>query len=60
MQHPCRLDIGRLIKTPYLAVHAARAYQLRREALIERDRALPTFVVDRLAEEWTPEQIWRW
>jgi IS30 family transposase len=45
---------------PYLAVHAARAYQLRREALIERDRALPTFVVDRLAEGWTPEQIWRW
>ena len=45
---------------PYLPLHAAGAYQLRREALIERDRALPTFVVDRLAEGWTPEQISRW
>ena len=43
-------------------VHAAGAYQLRRrrEALIERDRALRTFVVDRLAEGWTPEQISGW
>ena len=32
----------------------------RREALIERDRALRTFVVDRLAEGWTPEQICGW
>ena len=32
----------------------------RREALIERDRALRTFVVDRLAEGWTPEQISGW
>ena len=28
-----------------------------RYSLIERDRALQTFVVDRLAEGWTPEQI---
>ena len=28
--------------------------------LIERDRALRTFVVDRLAEGWTPEQISGW
>ena len=43
-------------------LHAAGAYQLRRRrgALIERDRALPTFVVDRLAEGWTPEQISGW
>jgi transposase, IS30 family len=43
----------------YSPLHAAGAYQLprRREALIERDRALRTFVVDRLAEGWTPEQI---
>src|SRR5512140_3650932 len=43
-------------------LHAAGAYQLRRrrEALIERDRALRTFVVDRLAEGWTPEQISGW
>ena len=32
----------------------------RREARIERDRALRTFVVDRLAEGWTPEQISGW
>jgi transposase, IS30 family len=38
------------------------AYQLRRrrEALIEQDRAPGTFVVDRLAEGWTPEQISGW
>ena len=43
-------------------LHAAGAYQLRRrrEARIERDRALRTFVVDRLAEGWTPEQISGW
>src|SRR6202035_5867332 len=41
----------------YSPLHAAGAYQLRRrrEALIEGDRALRTFVVDRLAEGWTPE-----
>ena len=46
----------------YSPLHAAGAYQLRRrgEALIERDRALRTFVVDRLAEGWTPEQISGW
>ena len=32
----------------------------RREALIERDRALGSFVVDRLAEGWSPEQISGW
>jgi IS30 family transposase len=37
----------------YSPLHAAGAYQLRRrrEARIERDRALRTFVVDRLAED---------
>ena len=46
----------------YSPLHAAGAYQLRRrrEARIERDRALRTFVVDRLAEGWTPEQISGW
>jgi transposase, IS30 family len=49
-----RLPCGR-----YSPLHAAGAYQLRRrrEAAIERDRALRTFVRDRLAEGWTPEQI---
>ena len=52
-----RLPSGR-----YSPLHAAGAYQLRRrrEARIERDRALRTFVVDRLAEGWTPEQISGW
>ena len=52
-----RLPSGR-----YSPLHAAGAYQLRRrrEALIEGDRALRTFVVDRLAEGWTPEQISGW
>jgi hypothetical protein len=30
------------------------------KAAIERDRALRTFVRDRLAEGWTPEQISGW
>ena len=46
-----RLPSGR-----YSPLHAARAYQLRRrrEARIERDRALRTFVVDRLARRVDP------
>ena len=46
----------------YSPLHAAGAYQLRRrrEALIEKDRALRSFVLDRLAEGWTPEQIAGW
>jgi hypothetical protein len=46
----------------YSPLHAAGAYQLRgrREARIERDRASRTFVVDRPAEGWTPEQISGW
>src|ERR1700687_1640256 len=46
----------------YSPVHAAGAYRLRRlrEAILEKDRALQTFVHDRLAEGWTPEQISGW
>ena len=53
------LSRNRLPSGRYSPLHAAGAYQLRRrrEALIESDRALRTFVVDRLAEGWTPEQI---
>src|SRR5271157_3527981 len=53
---PCSLN------RRYSPLHAAGAYQLRRrrEALIEKDRALRTFVLDRLAEGWTPEQIAGW
>ena len=53
------LSRNKLPSGRYSPLHAAGAYQLRRrrEALIERDRALRTFVVDRLAEGWTPEQI---
>src|SRR3974390_3209434 len=42
----------------YSPLHAAGAYQLRRrrEALIERDRALRTFVVDRPAQGRDPQQ----
>ena len=41
----------------YSPLHAAGAYQLRRrrEALIERDRVLRTFVIDRIAEGWSAE-----
>jgi IS30 family transposase len=50
------LSRNKLPSGRYLPLHAAGAYQLRRrrEALIERDRALGTFVVDRLAEGWYP------
>ncbi|MGO9237544.1 MAG: transposase [Methylocella sp.] len=43
-------------------LHAAGAYQLRRrrEAILEKDQKLRTFVCDRLAEGWTPEQISGW
>ena len=43
----------------YSPLHAAGAYQLRsrREAILEKDQKLRTFVCDRLAEGWTPEQI---
>src|SRR5205807_8719741 len=38
------------------------AYQLRRrrEAILEKDPTLRTFVRDRLAEGWAPEQIAGW
>src|SRR5947199_646361 len=46
----------------YSPLHAAGAYQLRRrrEAILEKDPTLRTFVGDRLAEGWTPEQIAGW
>ena len=50
------LSRNKLPSGRYSPLHAAGAYQLRRrrEALIERDRALRTFVVDRLAEGSVP------
>src|ERR1700751_477037 len=56
------LSRNKLPSGRYSPLHAAGAYQLRRrrDALIERDRALRTFVVDRLAEGGTPEQILVW
>ena len=56
------LSRNRLPSGRYSPLHAAGAYQLRRrrEALIEKDQALRTFVLDRLAEGWTPEQIAGW
>ena len=56
------LSRNRLPSGGYSPLHAAGAYQLRRrrEALIEKDRALRTFVLDRIAEGWTPEQIAGW
>ena len=46
----------------YSPLHAAGAYLLRRrrEAVLEKDQRLRTFVCDRLAEGWTPEQIAGW
>jgi IS30 family transposase len=46
----------------YSPFHAAGAYQLRRrrEPILEKDPALKTFVRDRLAERWAPEQIAGW
>src|SRR4030081_1496675 len=51
-----------LPRGPYPPCPVAGAYQLRRrrEALIEKDRALRTFVLDPLGEGWTPEQIPGW
>jgi transposase, IS30 family len=46
----------------YSPLHAAGAYQLRRrrEAILDKDHRLRSFVCDRLAEGWTPEQITGW
>jgi IS30 family transposase len=46
----------------YSPLHAAGAYQLRRrrEGILEKDPTLRTFVRDRLAEGWAPEQIAGW
>ena len=46
----------------YSPIHAAGAYLLRRqrEGLIEKDQTLQSFVRDRLAEGWAPEQISGW
>src|ERR1700752_3304467 len=46
----------------YSPLHAAGAYQLRRrrEAILEKDPTLRTFVRDRLAEGWAPAQIAGW
>lgn len=46
----------------YSPMHAAGAYiwRRRRAALLEKDARLQTFVVDRLAEGWSPEQIAGW
>jgi IS30 family transposase len=46
------LSRNRLPSGRYFPLHAAGAYQLRRrhEARLQRDRALRTFLVDRLAE----------
>ena len=56
------LSRNKLPSGRYSPLHAAGAYQLRRrrEAILEKDQRLRTFVQDRLAEGWTPEQIAGW
>lgn len=46
----------------YSPLHAAGVYyqRRRREAVLEKDHRIRTFVCDRLAEGWTPEQIAGW
>ncbi len=46
----------------YRPVHAEGCYRFRRQrrAVLETDADLRAFVVDRLAEGWTPEQIAGW
>jgi IS30 family transposase len=46
----------------YRPVHAEGCYRFRRQrpAILETDTGLQAFVVDRLAEGWTPEQIAGW
>src|SRR5438132_10963700 len=56
------LSRNKLPSGRYSPLHAAGAYQLRRrrEALIEKDSALRTFVLDRRAGRWAAEQISCW
>ena len=51
-----------LVSGRYSPLHAAGAYmqRRRREAALEKDKALQDFVRDRLAEGWSPEQISGW
>jgi transposase, IS30 family len=46
----------------YRPVFAEGSYRFRRQraAILETDAALRRFVIDRLAENWTPEQIAGW
>jgi len=46
----------------YSPLHADGAYQLRRwrEAILDKDHKLRSFLCDRLAEGWTPEQVAGW
>lgn len=46
----------------YSPLHPAGAYQLRRcrDSILEKDQGPRTFICDRLAEGWTPEQISGW
>ncbi len=46
----------------YRPIFAEGSYRYRRQraAILENDKALRSFVVDRLSEGWTPEQITGW
>ena len=56
------LGRNRLPSGGYQPSYAAGSYLARREraALLERDERLERFVVDRLTEGWSPEQIAGW
>lgn len=41
-------------------VEGSYRYRRQRKAILEEDTALRRFVIDRLAENWTPEQIAGW
>src|SRR5947208_9945 len=51
-------ELRRNAPAGYSPLHAAGAYQLRRrrEAILEKDPTLRTFVRDRLAEGWAPNR----
>jgi IS30 family transposase len=56
------LSRNRLPLGGYRPTFAEGAYRMRREreAILEKDEKLERFVVDRLSEGWTPEQIAGW
>lgn len=57
---PAFAPLGRLLRNRLSAMDGCYMFRRQRAAILERDFELKRFVLDRLAESWTPEQISGW